>query len=106
MRTKYEWEPSDIRGGVFFIRQSSSPESGDTSFALSVAYMIGYEQDRGYCFISLADGCAHGFNRTKSGFSSALNKDKYGYRPIRPATLNKLMQYKYESKHTQMLLEN
>lgn len=85
MRTRIEFEPSDFEGcGQTLIRQSVTKETTDLSYAVSVAYKVGYISNcetKCALLISLADGMALQFDGLQE-LCDYLNRDHVGFRPM------------------------
>jgi hypothetical protein len=100
-KTDYKFEVDDFPGsGQMIIRRSSEelePEFSHSdktiSFALSVAYKIGYcSKTRQACLISIADGLVLLYD-DKEALCKKLNEDEVGFRPMTTFEIITCMEY-------------
>lgn len=78
------WKVEDITAGLFIIKESSTKKAKDLSFARTVTFKIGWENEKGspYGLINImTDGWYYRIG-DKKALVDHLNKDEYGYRPL------------------------
>ena len=100
MKTRIVFSPEDFDGsGQMIIRESSTPDSSDLLFAISVAYKVGHTTIRDgkkilnvVLFVALSDGMAAVFDNKKA-LCRYLNNDECGFRPMTCSEIAKVLSH-------------
>lgn len=85
------FEEKDLEAGLYIIRNSSSIDSRDYEFAMTVLFKIGFDaKTNEYSKISMTDGMTIRFEK-KEDLLKTINEDKYGYRLLNIIQVTNLM---------------
>lgn len=85
MKVKLTWELEDLKMGMYIIRESFKKNGDNWSFAMSVAYQIGWKgqsKNQRYYLVAMSDGMIWQECATKKAVLEMLNSDTEGYRPL------------------------